>query len=47
MAPKDPTEAPETGPLTARQRRIVDFIASTVRERAIPAPCARSARPSG
>src|SRR6186713_1196975 len=36
MAPKDPTEAPETGPLTARQRRIVDFIATTVRERGYP-----------
>src|SRR6188474_569795 len=36
MAPRDPTEAPETGPLTARQRRIVDFIATTVRERGYP-----------
>ena len=32
MAPTDSaSEAPETGPLTARQRRIVDFIATTVR----------------
>ena len=37
MAPIDSaSEAPETGPLTARQRRIVDFIASTVRERGYP-----------
>src|ERR687898_86839 len=36
MAPMDPSEAPETGPLTARQRRIVDFIATTVRERGYP-----------
>src|SRR6266540_825489 len=36
MAPIDPPEAPETGPLTARQRRIVDFIATTVRERGYP-----------
>ena len=36
MAPTDPPEAPETGPLTARQRRIVDFIATTVRERGYP-----------
>ena len=36
MAPVDSSEAPETGPLTARQRRIVDFIATTVRERGYP-----------
>src|SRR6186713_1054489 len=36
MAPKDPTEAPETGPLTARQRRILEFIAETVRDRGYP-----------
>ena len=36
MAPIDPSETPETGPLTARQRRIVDFIAATVRERGYP-----------
>ncbi len=36
MAPTDPSEAPESGPLTARQRRIVDFIATTVRERGYP-----------
>ena len=35
MAPVDSSEAPETEPLTARQRRIVDFIA-TVRERGYP-----------
>jgi len=43
MAPRDPTEAPETGPLTARQRRIVDFIATTVRERGYP-PTVREPR---
>src|SRR5215203_4146978 len=36
MAPTDAFEGPETGPLTARQRRIVDFIATTVRERGYP-----------
>src|SRR5262245_30084800 len=36
MAPTDPPESPEAGPLTARQRRIVDFIATTVRERGYP-----------
>ena len=36
MAPTDPSEAPESGPLTARQRRIVDFIATTVRGRGYP-----------
>src|SRR4029453_18020664 len=36
MDPKDPAEDPETGPLTARQRRIVDFIATTVRGRGYP-----------
>jgi repressor LexA len=35
MAPRDPSEAPETE-LTPRQRRIVDFIATTVRERGYP-----------
>ncbi len=36
MARMDPSGTPETGPLTARQRRIVDFIATTVRERGYP-----------
>ena len=36
MAPKDPSDASETEPLTGRQRRIVDFIAATVRERGYP-----------
>lgn len=36
MAPGHPSEASETEPLTARQRRIVDFIAATVRERGYP-----------
>src|SRR5215211_9126019 len=36
MAPTDAFEAPETGPLTARQRRILDFINETVRERGYP-----------
>jgi repressor LexA len=36
MAPRQPSEAPETEPLTTRQRRIVEFIAATVRERGYP-----------
>src|SRR5918994_97867 len=35
MAPRQPSEA-ETEPLTTRQRRIVEFIAATVRERGYP-----------
>ena len=35
MAPRQPAEA-ETEPLTTRQRRIVEFIAATVRERGYP-----------
>src|SRR5262245_25159078 len=36
MAPKGSPGAAETEPLTARQRRIVDFISETVRERGYP-----------
>lgn len=36
MAPRDPSEPPETGSLTARQLRILDFIGRTVRERGYP-----------
>src|SRR5215218_9338404 len=36
MASADAFEAPETGPLTARQRQIVDFIRATVQERGYP-----------
>jgi repressor LexA len=35
MAPRQPSEA-ETDPLTTRQRRILEFIAATVRERGYP-----------
>ena len=36
MAPKGPTGPAEAEPLTARQRRIVDFIAETVQRRGYP-----------
>jgi repressor LexA len=36
MAPKGPTGPGEAEPLTARQRRIVDFIAETVQRRGYP-----------
>src|SRR5262247_2346077 len=36
MAPKGPSGPAEAEPLTARQRRIVDFIADTVQKRGYP-----------